>query len=91
MLSSGSDPWPGLLPRAAGFSMSITVTPTQDGYAVERRTEAGVCAIHVPEAEIGQLLEDLLSCAVASQIEGAPFDPQVMRVADAMYRLEGEL
>ena len=91
MLSSGSDPWPGLLPRAAGFSMPITVTPTEDGYAVERRTDAGVCAIHVPEAEVGQLLEDLLSCAIASQIEGAPFNPQVLRVADSVYRLEDEL
>ena len=71
--------------------MTITVTPTQDGFAVERRTDAGVCAIHVPESEIGQLLEDLLSCAVASQIEGRPFDPQVMRVADTLYRQEDEL
>ena len=71
--------------------MTITVTATEDGFAIERRTDAGVCAIHVPEAEVGQLLEDLLSCAIASQIEGAPFDPQVMRVADAMYRLEDEL
>jgi len=68
--------------------MTITVTPTQDGFAVERRTDAGVCAIHVPESEIGQLLEDLLSCAIASQIEGKPFDPQVTRVADTLYRQE---
>ena len=71
--------------------MTITVTPIQDGYAVERRTDAGICAIHVPEAEVGQLLEDLLSCAVSSQIEGRPFDPHVLRVADTLYRLEGEL
>ena len=71
--------------------MTITVTPIQDGYAVERRTDAGVCAIHVPEAEVGQLLEDLLRCAVSSQIDGAPFDPHVVRVADTLYRLEDEL
>ena len=71
--------------------MSITVTAVEDGYAIERRTDAGVCAIHVPEAEVGQLLEDLLSCAVASQIEGRPFDPHVVRVADTLYRLEDEL
>jgi len=71
--------------------MPINVIAVEDGFSIERRTDAGVCAIHVPEAEIGQLLEDLLSCAVASQIEGRPFDPQVMRVADAMYRLEDEL
>ena len=71
--------------------MTITVTAIEDGFAVERRTDAGVCAIHVPEAEVGQLLEDLLSCAIASQIDGAPFDPHVVRVADTLYRLEGEL
>ena len=73
--------------------MPITVTPAQDGYVVERRTDAGSCAILVPEAEVGQLLEDLLNAAIGSQIAGAPFDPQVSRVADTMdvHRLEDEL
>ena len=71
--------------------MPITVIAVEDGFTVERRTDAGVCAIHVPESEIGQLLEDLLSCAVASQIEGRPVDPQVMRDADTLYRQEDEL
>ena len=71
--------------------MPINVIAVEDGFSIERRTDAGVCAIHVPEAEIGQLLEDLLSCAIASQIEGKPFDPQVMRVADTLYRQEDDL
>ena len=71
--------------------MPINVIAVEDGFSIERRTDAGVCAIHVPEAEVGQLLEDLLRCAVSSQIDGAPFDPHVVRVADTLYRLEDEL
>jgi hypothetical protein len=73
--------------------MSIRVIPIHDGFALEQRTEAGMRFLHVPEAEVGQLLEDLLNAAIGSQIAGAPFDPQVSRVADTMdsYRLEDEL
>ena len=75
--------------------MPITVVAVEDGFSVERRTDAGVCAIHVPEAEVGQLLEDLLNAAVGSQIAGAPFDPQVELAFDTVdsgsYRLEDEL
>ena len=73
--------------------MSIRVIPIQDGFALEQRTAAGMRFLHVPEAEVGQLLEDLLNAAIGSQIAGAPFDPQVSRVADTMdmYSPEDEL
>jgi hypothetical protein len=56
--------------------MSIRVISIQDGYALEQLTATGKRFFHVPEAEVCQLLEDLISAAVASQITGAPFDPQ---------------
>jgi len=73
--------------------MTIRVIPIQDGFALEQRTATGTRFLHVPEADVGQLLEDLLNAAIGSQIAGAPFDPQVSRAADTMdsYRLEDEL
>ena len=73
--------------------MSIRVISIQDGYVLVQSSATGGRYFHSPEDEVGQLLEDLLSAAVTSQIEGAPFDPQVSRVADIMDspRQEDEL